>query len=872
MNRDLVLAGRLPAGSPASGESGVDRGATVFGSLPRRLFRPGWPVTFAFAGFGVWWVLGISNFVGHIAAAILLVELIRRRRIRVPRSFGLWLLFLVWVGAGVFVLQVEAPYAVADASAGRYVTWAYRLGWYLAATVFLLYIGNFRDRLSSQRIARALSVFFITIVAGGWLAIVSPQLEFPSLLEVVLPRGLAQVEFVRFLIHPTVVQDYAGSAAGFARPSAPFAYANFWGLNFACALPFFVLTWFGSRATWRRRAAGVAVLLLAAVPAIFSWNRGLWLAVLAMVALLALRSAARGRIGTLVGLVAGTLVVVAIIFISPLGEIVESRLDNPTSNSTRTRLATLTTESVLQGSPLIGFGTTHDSASSFYSVAGGDRPSCPDCSPPAMGTQGQFWLVLFAQGLLGLVFFFGFILLWFLRGLRARSGIATAGLCVVTAHLITTTIYDSLGIGTVVLLVAVALLWRETDDRSEPNGVVDGEYTLGGYARLVRQNLGMIVVLCLAGAMTGAAVQLEQGDPVIARASVVVPAESASRQPGFTTSLDTLTQLARSERVREGTEALALTPIASDSLSVSATPNSRILNLTFTGHDVGTSLVAVTAAAEELLAYHAALLEEERDALVTQLDARYASLLKTITTVDSSLSALSQSGDAADAVLLQRTRASLIAEGAAIANESGRVASMKFDSGRVISPAAARVTYDPLVVKSVSGLLLGLLLAVLLSRVRDIVRRPIRSLSDAPRALGVDLLATVPRRRTGRDLFALAEQLSDQGVVAVVSATEDRRVTSLATEIDHAVAETSAAAGLRASERPPLIALLVADGTSLGALAWEIGRRRRASSARIALIIVEERARYVGRRARVRRAYPRSHTRRMGDRHGTAAH
>lgn len=819
------------------------------------LFQPGWPITFAFAGFPLWWVLGISNFIGHIAAVLLLLELLRRRRIRVPRSFGMWLLFLSWVAVGALLLQVDAPYATPVTSVGTYMTWAYRFGWYLSATVFMLYIGNMREELSSQRISRSLSMFFLTIVAGGWLAALMPGLEFPSVLEVALPRGISQIEFVNFLIHPTVVQDYAASAAGHARPSAPFAYANFWGLNFACALPFFIVDWFGPKSGWRRRSLGVLILLLAAVPAILSWNRGLWLAVLAMIALLAVRSAVRGHFKTLVLLVVATAVVVGTILLSPLGEVIQSRLDNPASNSTRSQLATLTTDSTLEGSPIVGFGSTRDSATSFYSIAGGDRPNCPDCSPPAMGTQGQLWLVLFAQGLLGVVFFYGFLLIWVARGLRMRLAASTAALCAVLAHLLTMTVYDSLGIGTVVLLVAIALLWREYDDSHPPGPATGGIYTMGGYLRLLWHNFAWVSVWGVCGALLGAGVQLSMGNPVIADVSMIVPAESASDSPSLAASLDTLNQVAQGATVRS---AIANASGGdAGSLEITATPNSRILNLRYTDHDMGSALAGVSAGADAVLSAHSKLLEQERASVVKELDAQYAALLRSLAIVDTTLSRTEQRGDVTGTALLQQTRAAILADSASIANESARVGSITFEVGRVTRPATARVTYDPLLVKAVSGLMLGLLAGALTARVRDARRRRVARVRDLSSALGTGVIARVGARsvrwalaaggdeaRTGR-MRAISELMRHSGAVAVMPGDDSALTGDLASLLDAelALAEPEAAGGgTQGAPIPtaPQIVIVVSGTARFGNLTWRVIRHRRNGLGILGLILITD--------------------------------
>ncbi len=813
-------------------------------------------MTFAFAGFPLWWVLGISNFVGHIAAVILLIELLRLKRIRVPRSFGLWLLFLAWVAVGVLMLQVDAPYAVSTTSMGSYITWAYRFGWYIAATIFLLYIGNMRDRLSTERIVRSLSMFFLAIVAGGWIAIVAPGLEFPSLLEVILPRQVSQVDFVNFLIHPTVVQDYAASAAEQPRPSAPFAYANFWGLNFACALPFFIMDWLGPAATWRRRMAAVPILLLAAVPAILSWNRGLWLAVLAMVAVVAIRSAVRGHVKALIALVSATLILVGGISLSPLGDVIQSRIDNPTSNSTRSKLATLTTLSALEGSPIVGFGSTRDSASSFYSIAGGDRPSCPNCSPPALGTQGQFWLVLYAQGVLGLVFFLGFLLIWFARGLRTRAPASIAAICVLVAHFVTMTIYDSLGIGTIVLLVGVALLWREFDDTHPSLPTDDGSYTLGGYARLLRQNAVWVAVWAAVGLVVGVSLQLWQGNPVIASASIIISPESASDTPGYTTSLDTMSQLARSNGVRSAMEeAIGEEPGA---LEVSATPNSRILNLRYTGGDTGSTVAAVTAAADAVLAAQLELKEEERNAVVARLDAQYAALLRSVSIVDDSLQTLAQDDRAADAAVLQQTRARLLAESAAAANESARVGSLTFESGRFVRPATARVTYTPLLVTSVSGMMLGLLLGLVTARLRDMRRTPVGNVRDLSTALEVDVLARVDQ--IGARFVAAGSGLKADarrhpvtsatrrfGALSVVPGDDTPLSRELAAELDndlrHDRLSTMGVGTTRVnSVEPPRMVFVVSAAEPFGSLTWRLARWRRNDMGTLGLVVITDSA------------------------------
>ncbi|MBM6402082.1 hypothetical protein [Phycicoccus sonneratiae] len=736
----------------------------------RRLLRPGWPLTWMLVGFPLWWVLGISSFIGHLAAVVMVLELARLRRIRVPRSTGTWLLFLLWVIAGVLVLQVAAPHAVPDTSMGRYISWAYRFGWYASATVALVYIGNMREHLTTSRITRAGAAMFLTVVAGGWLGILMPHLVFPSVLEVVLPGSLTHVEFIEFLIHPEVSQDYAQAVASHPRPSAPFSYANIWGLNFACFLPFFLHAWLGPDAGWRRRLA-LPLLGLATVPAILSLNRGMWIAVVAMAVVVALRSAAHGRMRSVVALGASVLLLAGAVAFSPLGDLVQSRIANPVSNDGRASLATLTVQSVLEGSPVIGFGSTRDAVSAFYSIAGGSSPSCPLCTPPALGTQGQLWLVLYSQGVLGLVFYLGFLGAWLLRGLRLPSPAATVGVCVLVAQVVTLPFYDSIGISSVAALIAVGLLWREDDDRRAAAGHTDpsDEYSLGGFIGLTRRHALLLLVCAVAGVGAGAAYQVSQGPQSVATVSIFVPEESELADVGREATLDTLAQLARDRQVTSAMAAAAEHPIDPDDVYVSADPNSRILNLRYAGSQPGAALAAVDAAGETVIRLRTELLDAERKDAVAQFDAQYTSGIAAVATVDESLDRLRDSGTGVGLETLENQRTALLDAAGRAAGRGARAAVMPLDAGQVVRPAAVTVSHDALVVAMGTGLFLGLLVGLALARVRGVVGAPLARVRDVAGSAEVPVIATLPARAVTPDGRTYADhELAWRSAVDVV--------------------------------------------------------------------------------------------------------
>ncbi len=145
---------------------------------------PGWPIVTALVGLPLWWVLGLTQLIFFLMAVPMAIYLLRLRVIATPRSFGIWLLLLVWMLAGLFVLQVDAPGAVPGGSSSRYLTFAYRGGWYVVATIAMLYVINTRHVFSTSRVSGALSYAFLIFIAGGYLGILLPSLEFPSLLRV----------------------------------------------------------------------------------------------------------------------------------------------------------------------------------------------------------------------------------------------------------------------------------------------------------------------------------------------------------------------------------------------------------------------------------------------------------------------------------------------------------------------------------------------------------------------------------------------------------------------------------------------------------------------------------------------------------------
>jgi hypothetical protein len=420
--------------------------------------RPGWPLAVIFLGFPVWWLLGLGMLIFLIMSVPMAVYLYKRRsRLLVPRGFGAWLLFFCWVVLGAGVLWANAPGAVPGGSLGRLLPFAWRIAWYAASTIVLLYIANLSDEeLPADRVGRLLGYMFVVTTAGGLLGTFAPHLHLTSPLELLLHT---KNTFLLDAIHPKTADVATILGYEQARPMAPFAYANTWGAAYAFFLPFFVITWIW-RADRRRRIAGVLILLASLWPVVYSLDRGLWIALGGIIGFAGLKMVARGGRRALRLVVTGLAVGSLVFLVSPLPGMIEARIQNPHSNNRRTLLAEQSVRSSLTGSPIVGFGTTRAVQGNLSSLTGGDRPGCKACGAPPLGTQGHFWLLLFANGVVGTVAFCVFFITRFARHWRERTAYGVAGCCVLLAFGLFLFIYDLVEVPLYTVMIAVALMWR----------------------------------------------------------------------------------------------------------------------------------------------------------------------------------------------------------------------------------------------------------------------------------------------------------------------------------------------------------------------------------------------------------------------------
>ncbi len=455
----------IPAGPAAVGATGrADRLPVAPGPVtPGAVARAGWPLTALLLLYPLWWALGMGTLIVFVLAVPMAVHLVRRRTVAVPPGFGIWLLFLVWILASTIMLGENPPGTLPDTASSRLISVAFNLAGYLSATVILLYAGNLTEaEFPRRRLVRQLGFFFTVVVAGGLLGVFAPRFEFTSVVELLLPQSMTQVGFVRSLVHPasSQLQEVLGFTS--PRPAAPFGYTNTWGNCLALLLGWFAISWLRD-ARPGRRAMGILLLGVAAIPIVYSLNRGLWLSIGLIVAITALRLAMRGRFLAIGGILVSLAVVGVLILATPLSDIVQGRFENPKSNNIRSFTIERTLE-VVEYSPIIGFGATRAALGSSNSIAIGANDQCRRCGNPTLGSNGQLWLLLVAQGIGGVLLYVGFFLrsMWAYR--RDRTPIGDAGFLTMVLMLFFMFVYNALTMPLVIAFLAIALLWRNQQE------------------------------------------------------------------------------------------------------------------------------------------------------------------------------------------------------------------------------------------------------------------------------------------------------------------------------------------------------------------------------------------------------------------------
>jgi hypothetical protein len=407
--------------------------ATGDGRAPEAARLPLWPLGLMVAMLPLFWVLGLRDFSWMLTALPMAGILGLRRRIEVPPMFGLWLLFLLWVCLSVVRID----------TAGRLVGFGYRLMLYLAATVVLVYTYNaVRSGVTLGRIAMVMTWLWLIVVAGGVLGLLFPTVVLTTPMSVLLPDRLVSNDIIADMIRPGLAQLGGGTEGITPRSAAPFAYTNNWGNAYSLLLPF-VAAYLGSAARWTvRHRVLVVVLMLSLIPALFTLNRGMFLALGLGAVYTAFRLTARGHTRALGFLAAGAVAVVAALVLFPVTDLLQERLSASSTNETRMSVYQEAYDRTLD-SPLLGFGAPRAS----------ENPGVP-----AVGTQGQFWMVMFSHGFVGAALFLGWMLWACLLSFAYRGTAQLWMHVVIVMATLEIFYYGNLGAGLVITMVAMGLV------------------------------------------------------------------------------------------------------------------------------------------------------------------------------------------------------------------------------------------------------------------------------------------------------------------------------------------------------------------------------------------------------------------------------
>lgn len=454
---DAPPSGSAPDGAPPRPRGLGKRGT---GLLAR---NPAWPITVLLVGYPVWWALGLADYTWVLLAVPMTARMIawhrhRSRPIRVPPGFGIWLLFLICVAAGVFLLTQTAPGTVPSAVSHRLISFTVRTLNYVGVTVLLLYVGNLTEReLPRRRLAWMLGLVAVYTVIGGVAALAAPHFQFSSPVELLLPKSVDANPFIQASMHPGLaqLQNVLGTPGG--RPKAPFDYTNTWGDCLTILVPWLLVGW--TSRSRRQRWIAIAIVVAGCAPMLYSLNRGVWSGVALSLVYLAVRFAARGRMAMIGWVLAVVSVVVVLVLATPLHAIVVGRLSAAGSANLRSNLSSLSVRDAA-ASPIVGFGDTRQERGSPTSIAVGPSPKCPSCGQLAVGSTGQLWLLLICNGFVGAALYLGFFGYGIWRFRRDRTPYGLAGELVLLLSFLYMFTYDAVGAPLGFTVLAYALLWK----------------------------------------------------------------------------------------------------------------------------------------------------------------------------------------------------------------------------------------------------------------------------------------------------------------------------------------------------------------------------------------------------------------------------
>lgn len=399
-----------------------------------RYFQPGWIVLWLFTLYPIWWALGIGQFVWGLATIPLVGWALGRRGMRRPPAVALFALYVAW--AFFTIVRVD--------SGGRLLLFGLRYSVYLTSIGLAYYVYNHLD-VAREVFIKWIAWLWVWAIMGGYLGLLMPDGRLSNTpASFVLPRSLRSNEFVANLVRPRFAQVRNYFGIDVPRPSTLFAFTNEWGGNVGLLTPFFVAATLYSDDP-RRRRMGVIGLVIGVPPMIFSMNRGLWISLVAILVVAAVRNFVAGRTRPLRTLSIAVGVFAAVLFVTPLGRVVTGRLEEGEAGA-RSRIYVEAFRGALE-SPLLGWG--------------GPRPSA-DPFAPAVGTHGHLWFALFSHGFVAAGLYVLFMTWAVVTVVRRSDPVSIMMASVVVVGALQMFFYNMFSGSLPLILVALALCLRES--------------------------------------------------------------------------------------------------------------------------------------------------------------------------------------------------------------------------------------------------------------------------------------------------------------------------------------------------------------------------------------------------------------------------
>ena len=404
---------------------------------------PAWPVLTLVWGYPVLWALGATAIVGVLLSVVMLAYLAHSKTIRVVPGVAALAGFVLWV----------IPCAIMVDSYARMLGYLYRFSILVTVAVAFLYAVNATVHLTRRKILTALTFLWFVTIAGGVLGLMFPEVRLSTPVGLVLPDSLTSNSYVHDLFFPPFaeIQHPYGSPTTFVRPSAPFPYANSWGVALVLLTPVAVARFLMSSSLVLRAliVIGLGVML---APAAASSNRGMFAALGLAAAYIVVRMVVRDRAAPMIAIAALGGAGAAVLIANGLIAQVAERQQYGQSIGVRLDLYRETFERTLH-SPILGYGAPRPSAVQEISV----------------GTQGYVWMLMFSFGFVGLALFVSF--LWGAT-LRSWSSPGDVDLVLHSVLVVASVIVVFYGLDVMqlltIMLVAAVLLRRRygLEDRS----------------------------------------------------------------------------------------------------------------------------------------------------------------------------------------------------------------------------------------------------------------------------------------------------------------------------------------------------------------------------------------------------------------------